>query len=89
MRDFSAVSSVKGSRNDREGSTDGPSDSSRCEPARIDDSVLMVEFSNGSVLKAGPDDDYESWSYSGPELTPTRVIAIPGGELAIWLPQDV
>lgn len=49
----------------------------------------MVEFSNGSVLKAGPDDDYESWSYTGPEPTPTRVIAMPGGELAIWLPEDV
>ena len=59
------------------------------EAVRIDDSVLMVEFSNGSVLKAGPDDDYESWSYTGPEPTPTRVIAMPGGQLAIWLPEDV
>ena len=59
------------------------------EAARIEGSVLILEFSNGTVLEAGPDADYESWSYTGPEQAPTRVIAMPGGELAIWLPDDV
>lgn len=58
------------------------------ESARIETSSLILAFSNGSVLEAGPDDDYESWSYTGPESTPTRVIAMPGGELAIWLTDD-
>lgn len=58
------------------------------ESSRIEGSVLILEFSNGTVLEARPDDDYESWSYTGPEQTPTRIIAMPGGELAIWLPDD-
>ncbi|GAA4114188.1 DUF6188 family protein [Enteractinococcus coprophilus] len=58
------------------------------EAAHVDDSVLVLKFSNGSVLEAGPNQDYESWSYTGPESTPTRVIAMPGGELAVWLSDD-
>src|SRR5699024_1930244 len=58
------------------------------EAAHIDGSVLILKFSNGSVLEAGPDEDYESWNYTGPESTPTRVIAMPGGELAVWLSDD-
>lgn len=58
------------------------------ESVRIDGSTLTMKFSDGSVLVAGPDDDYESWSYTGPESTPTRVIGMPGGELAIWLPNE-
>ncbi|OAV62392.1 DUF6188 family protein [Enteractinococcus helveticum] len=54
------------------------------EAAHINDNQLVLKFSNESVLVAGPDEDYESWSYTGPESTPTRVIAMPGGELAIW-----
>lgn len=63
-------------------------DGETVESSRIEGSVLILEFSNGTVLEARPDDDYESWSYTGPEQTPTRIIAMPGGELAIWLPDD-
>lgn len=58
------------------------------ETARIDGSVLIIEFTCGALLEAGPDEDYESWSYTGPEQLATHVIAMPGGELAIWLPDD-
>ena len=58
------------------------------ETARIDGSFHIIEFICGAVLEAGPDEDYESWSYTGPEQPPTRVIVMPGGELAIWLPDD-
>lgn len=51
--------------------------------AHIEDSALFIEFSGGSVLTASPDDDYESWSYTGPEALPNRIIAMPGGGLAI------
>lgn len=56
------------------------------EAAQIEGSHLIMAFSNGSTINAGPDGDYESWSYTGPEHPNTRVIAMPGGALAIWLP---
>lgn len=52
--------------------------------ARIHDSTLVVKFSSGSALVAKPDNHYESWSYTGPERTPTRLIALPGGDVAYW-----
>lgn len=54
--------------------------------ARVTGSVLTIGFSDGSRLTAGPDPNFESWHYTGPETPPTRIIIMPGGGPAIWLP---
>jgi hypothetical protein len=56
--------------------------------ARIDESALEITFSSGTTLRAEPDDDYESWHYSGPETPPVRVTALGGGNLFISVPGD-
>lgn len=48
-------------------------------------STLMMTFSDGSRLTAGPHPELESWHYIGPETPPTRIIIMPGGGSAIWL----
>lgn len=58
------------------------------ESAAITGSTLRLVFSDGSALDAAPNEQFESWSYTGPEPTPARIIAIPGGDLATWLPKD-
>jgi Family of unknown function (DUF6188) len=56
--------------------------------ARIDESALEIAFSSGTTLRAEPDDDYESWHYSGPETPPVRATALGGGNLFISIPGD-
>lgn len=56
--------------------------------ARIDESALEITFSSGTTLRAEPDDDYESWHYSGPETPPVRATALGGGNLFISIPGD-
>ncbi|GAA2843719.1 DUF6188 family protein [Leucobacter komagatae] len=56
------------------------------DAAFIAEGTLHLSFSNGTTTEARPDPELESWSYSGPESPETRVIALAGGELAIWLP---
>jgi hypothetical protein len=56
--------------------------------ARIDEGTLEMTFSNGVVLRAHPDAQYESWHYIGPENPPVRVIAVGGGGLFISIPDD-
>lgn len=55
---------------------------------RIDESALEITFSSGTTLRAEPDDDYESWHYSGPETPPVRATALGGGNLFISIPGD-
>jgi len=50
----------------------------------IVDGELQIKFDNHLLLRVPPSDDYEAWSYSGAEKPPTKIISMPGGELAIW-----
>lgn len=43
---------------------------------------LTLRFDDGSELRAPPDPQYESWEFAGP--SGFDVIAMPGGELAVW-----
>jgi hypothetical protein len=45
---------------------------------------LVIEFSDGRVVRAGPDEDYESWSFATDDHA--RVICLASGELAVWSP---
>lgn len=56
--------------------------------ARIDGSAFEMTFTSGTTLRAEPDNDYESWHYSGPEKPPVRATALGGGELFISIPVD-
>ena len=44
--------------------------------------ALALTFEGGSVLTAGPDDDYESWTVAGP--AGVKLVCQPGGEVAVW-----
>jgi hypothetical protein len=60
----------------------------RIDEFRIDGDTLTAHFSDGSVLRAASDPEFEAWEYIGPERPATRVLAMPGGELAVWLSDD-
>jgi hypothetical protein len=53
--------------------------------AIADHGALTASFADGRVLIVGPD-DYEAWSFVGPGHS--RVVCLPGGGLAYWLPAD-
>lgn len=46
------------------------------------DGTLGLEFADRSALWVDPDPDYEAWEYAGDGGS--KVISLPGGELAIW-----
>jgi hypothetical protein len=54
--------------------------------ARVDHDVLTIGFDGGTVLTVGPHPDYESWHHH--TAAGTRMIGLPGGGVAIWLPSD-
>lgn len=48
--------------------------------------ALSLVFSNGSRLHVDPHDSYEAWTVAGPGGM--KVVAMPGGELAVWSPEN-
>lgn len=48
--------------------------------------ALSLGFSNGSRLHVDPHDSYEAWTVAGPGGM--KVVAMPGGELAVWSPEN-
>lgn len=48
------------------------------------DGHLEVEFANGIGLGVPAEEGLEAWELSGPGGL--RVLALPGGEVAVWLP---
>lgn len=59
-------------------------DTVRC--ARVDHDVLTVGFDGGTDLTVGPDPEFESWHHH--TAAGSRMIGLPGGGVAIWLPSD-
>jgi len=47
----------------------------------IKDGTLMLEFGSGQTIEVPPNTDYEAWQLDGTDF---KIIATPGGELAIW-----
>jgi hypothetical protein len=47
------------------------------------DGSLHLEVEGGVVLVASPDPHFESWEFSS-QGSPSNVVSMPGGELAIW-----
>lgn len=45
---------------------------------------LEMTFLTNTVLSVEPDPQFESWELVGSNMNETRVLAMPGGELAIW-----
>lgn len=52
--------------------------------ALIVEGELRIGFADHWLLRVPPSDHYEAWSYSGAGKPPTKIISMPGGELAIW-----
>ncbi|MGO1051913.1 DUF6188 family protein [Crossiella sp. CA198] len=48
--------------------------------------LLLIEFGDDAVLRVEPDENYEAWSFAGPDGD--KVICLPGGELAVWAGQS-
>lgn len=46
------------------------------------DGNMKTELNSGCVIEFHPDEDYESWSITGPDRY--RVVCMPGGELTVW-----
>jgi hypothetical protein len=55
------------------------------EVAIADPGVLTATFADGRSVIIGPG-DYEAWVFVGPGRS--RVVCLPGGGLAYWLPAD-
>jgi hypothetical protein len=47
-------------------------------------SHLEVVFGDNAILHVPADDKYESWGLVGDNGM--RIVSVPGGELAVWLP---
>jgi len=54
--------------------------------ARVDHDVLTIGFDGGTVLTVDPHPDFESWHHH--TTAGSRMIGLPGGGVAIWLPRD-
>ncbi|PZE80245.1 DUF6188 family protein [Curtobacterium sp. MCBD17_032] len=52
--------------------------------ARVDSDVLVIGFVGGTFLTVGTDPEYESWHVH--TAAGSRLIGLPGGGVAIWLP---
>ncbi|HKY66858.1 MAG TPA: DUF6188 family protein [Acidimicrobiales bacterium] len=48
------------------------------------DGSLHVAFADGTHVDVAPDEGYEAWNVTGPGGA--RIVALPGGELAVWSP---
>ncbi|GAA0944692.1 DUF6188 family protein [Streptomyces rhizosphaericus] len=46
---------------------------------------LHISFESGAELAVAPDSDYEAWELVGPNWS--RVVCMPGGEIARWSEQ--
>lgn len=51
-----------------------------------DSGTLRLEFDSGYFIEAFADEDYEAWSVVG--AGGSRVVCMPGGELAVWSARD-
>lgn len=49
------------------------------------DGNMKTELDSGCTIEFHPDEDYESWSVTGPNGY--RVVCMPGGKLAVWTPE--
>ena len=47
---------------------------------------LLLVFNEGDVLAVDADPNYEPWNIAGENGL--RVVSVPGGDLAIWLPAE-
>jgi hypothetical protein len=47
-----------------------------------DNGRLRLDFFTGEAIRVEPDENYEAWTYAGPNGA--KVISQPGGELAVW-----
>lgn len=50
------------------------------------DGLLEVRFAGGGALRAPATTDFEAWNVVGPHGL--RLVAMPGGEVAVWKPQE-
>ncbi len=50
------------------------------------DGRLEVVFADGSKLRVPADEDFEAWQLVGPDGL--LIVSLPGGELAVWRPED-
>ncbi|MFS7880038.1 DUF6188 family protein [Streptomyces asiaticus] len=46
---------------------------------------LLISFESGAELAVAPNSDYEAWGLVGP--SGSRVVCMPGGEIARWSEQ--
>jgi hypothetical protein len=51
-----------------------------------DDGQLTMRFAEGTTLTAPPDDRYEAWQLR--DHAGLLIVCMPGGDLAIWLPDQ-
>lgn len=50
----------------------------------VEAGVLHVVFTDGRELVVPPSIDYEAWDVDTPGREPSKVVSMPGGELAVW-----
>ncbi|MCA8990318.1 MAG: hypothetical protein KDA78_21915, partial [Planctomycetaceae bacterium] len=48
------------------------------------DGRLQIRFSTNTVLSVDADPQFEAWELVSNKANGMRVVAMPGGELAIW-----
>lgn len=51
------------------------------------DGTLEMAFTDGSTLRVDPDPHYEAWTFVA--AGGSRVVSLPGGDLAVWSPMAV
>lgn len=56
------------------------------EAMAFDDGSLRLSFVDGSSVQVPGSPQYEAWGMVGP--AGLRVVSVPGGELAIWQPDE-
>jgi hypothetical protein len=50
------------------------------------DGTLRLAFSGDTRLDVGPNDTYEAWTIAGPHGR--KIVCMPGGEIAVWAPDE-
>jgi hypothetical protein len=50
------------------------------------DGRLEIDFAEGGALRVPVSNKFEAWNVVGP--AGLRVVSLPGGELAVWKPED-
>ncbi|MCL2468497.1 MAG: DUF6188 family protein [Micrococcales bacterium] len=53
----------------------------------FDNGKLRLVFADGSEITVSSSEDYEPWEICGPQGF--LMVSVPGGELAIWLPEEI